>query len=269
MQLMQKGYGRGIRITYDMAAYYNEWDKDAAALLRQLIADGHIAPGEVDTRDIREVTADDIREFTQHHFFAGGGGWSLALRRAGWPDNRPIRTVSCPCQPYSGAGEGSAQSDERHLWPDFRRLNRESSPIPIVGEQVEDAIAYGWLDDAFADLEADGYACAASVLPSYSAGGSHERFRIFFLANPNRERPQGGELWMQENKEQGNFHAEVFPPLLVRGQPPQNDISPPPISVSNDGIPRRVVRSGAKIFGNAIDVRPATQFLLAAAECIG
>lgn len=35
-----------------MAAYYNEIDPFAAAWLRELIADGRIAPGDVDERSI-------------------------------------------------------------------------------------------------------------------------------------------------------------------------------------------------------------------------
>ena len=43
-----------------MTAYYNEFDKKAAAWLRQLIADGHIPPGDVDERSILDVTPDDL-----------------------------------------------------------------------------------------------------------------------------------------------------------------------------------------------------------------
>ena len=56
------------------AAYYNEIDPFAAQWLRNLIAGGHIAPGEVDERSIEDVTPDDLRGFTQCHFFAGIGG---------------------------------------------------------------------------------------------------------------------------------------------------------------------------------------------------
>ena len=67
-----------------MAAYYNEIDKYAAQWLRNLIAAGHIAPGDVDERSILEVKPDDLKQYTQCHFFAGIGGWALALRLAGW-----------------------------------------------------------------------------------------------------------------------------------------------------------------------------------------
>jgi DNA (cytosine-5)-methyltransferase 1 len=68
-----------------MTAYYNEFDKYAAQFLRNLIAAGHIADGVVDERSIEDVHPGDLRGFTQCHFFAGVGAWSLALRSAGWP----------------------------------------------------------------------------------------------------------------------------------------------------------------------------------------
>ena len=69
-------------------AYYNENNPFAAAWLRELVRFGQIAPGDVDDRDIEDVTADDLRGYQQHHFFAGIGTWSYALRVAGWPDGR-------------------------------------------------------------------------------------------------------------------------------------------------------------------------------------
>ena len=73
-----------------MTAFYNEIDPFAAEWLRELIKSGHIAPGIVDTRSIEDVNPDDLKGFTQCHFFAGIGVWSYALRKAGWPDEVPI-----------------------------------------------------------------------------------------------------------------------------------------------------------------------------------
>ncbi|HDU8612199.1 TPA: DNA cytosine methyltransferase, partial [Morganella morganii] len=129
-----------------MTAYYNEIEPFAAQWLRNLIAAGHIAPGVVDERSIEDVTPDDLRGFTQCHFFAGVGVWSLALRRAGWPDNKPVWTGSCPCQPFSAAGKGNGFADERHLWPAFFHLISECKPGVIFGEQVASKDGLGWLD---------------------------------------------------------------------------------------------------------------------------
>jgi DNA (cytosine-5)-methyltransferase 1 len=171
-----------------MTVYYNEIDPYAAQWLRNLIGTGLLPAGEVDERSIVDVQASDLEGFVQCHFFAGIGGWPYALRLAGWADERPVWTGSCPCQPFSGAGKRTAQSDERHLWPHWYRLIKELAPTVIFGEQVDDAIAAGWLDDAFHDLEALSYACAAMVLPACSVTAPHGRERLFFVADADEER---------------------------------------------------------------------------------
>jgi DNA (cytosine-5)-methyltransferase 1 len=172
-------------------AYYNEIDPYAAQWLRNLITAGHIAPGDVDERSIEDVSPDDLRGYTQCHFFAGVGGWSYAMRLAGWPDSRPVWTGSCPCQPFSAAGKGGGFADERHLWPAFHHLIAERRPPVVFGEQV--ATALGWFDVVAADLEAKTYAVGAFVLPAYVVGAPHERERIFFVAEPCDERCDGGQ----------------------------------------------------------------------------
>lgn len=163
--------------------WYNENDPKAAAWLRELIKDGHIAPGIVDERPIQEVRADDLREFMQCHFFAGIGGWSYALRLAGWPDDQPVWTGSCPCQPFSSAGKQLGDKDERHLWPVFFYLIRECRPVTVFGEQVASAIGKGWIDGVSADLESEGYACGAAVLGAHSVGAPHIRQRLYWVAD--------------------------------------------------------------------------------------
>jgi hypothetical protein len=134
-------------------AYYNEYDSYAAHWLRNLIAAGHIAPGVVDTRDIRDIDPSDLKGFTQVHMFAGVGVWSYALRQAGWSDSREIWTGSCPCQPFSAAGRGRSFSDERHLWPAFRKLIATCKPPIVLGEQVASKVALEWFDEVAWDLE--------------------------------------------------------------------------------------------------------------------
>lgn len=169
-----------------MAAYYNENDPYAAQWLRNLIEAGHIAPGYVDDCSITDTRASDLTGFTQHHFFAGIGVWSYALRLAGWPDDRPIWTGSCPCQPFSNAGKRRGAADSRHLWPVWERLIRECSPATIIGEQVASKDALAWLDIVSADLENQDYAFAAADLPVAGVGGPHWRQRLWWVAHAGR-----------------------------------------------------------------------------------
>ncbi|CAM6814303.1 DNA cytosine methyltransferase [Klebsiella michiganensis] len=165
------------------AAYYNEIDPFAAQWLRNLIAGGHIAPGEVDERSIEDVTPDDLRGFTQCHFFAGIGVWSHSLRLAGWPDDRPVWTGSCPCQPFSAAGKGDGFADERHLWPHFFHLISECRPQHVFGEQVAAGNANVWFDLVQADLEGMGYAFGLVPFTSAGIGAPHIRERVYWVAN--------------------------------------------------------------------------------------
>lgn len=170
-----------------MSAWYNEHDPKAAAWLRELIARGLIAPGVVDERSIADVQPRDLDGFTQCHFFAGIGGWSLALRLAMWPDDRPVWTGSCPCQPFSAAGKHKGAADERHLWPEFRRLIHEREPPVIFGEQVASKDGRTWLAGVRADLEALGYGVGAADLCAAGVGAPHIRQRLWWLADAGRE----------------------------------------------------------------------------------
>lgn len=164
-----------------MVSYYNEIDPYAAQWLRNLIANKLIADGDVDERSIRDVAAADLHGYTQCHFFAGIGVWSHALRLAGWPDDRPVWTGSCPCQPFSAAGKGKGFEDERHLWPAFHMLINERQPPVVFGEQVASKDGLAWLDTVHADLQASGYACGAVDWCAAGVGAPHIRQRLWFV----------------------------------------------------------------------------------------
>jgi DNA (cytosine-5)-methyltransferase 1 len=267
-----------------MAAYYNEWDKNAAAWLRELIKMGLIAYGEVDERSITEVAASDLRGFDQCHFFAGIGGWSLALRLAGVDDSYPVWTASLPCQPFSAAGKQLGKDDERHLLPHFLELVRQCRPDRIFGEQVEGAIRHGWLDDLQAAMEAEDYAVGHCVLGAHSVGSYHQRQRLYWVADDIGER-RTREHSLLQRSERGRDQEESLETPWCREiglrycrdnkyRPIKSGIKP-----LVDGISRGMVRSGdtsqpinanetqearvmrLKGYGNAIVPQVAAEFI--------
>lgn len=191
--------------------YYNEHDPNAAQWLRNLIAAGLIPAGDVDERSIEDVRAEDVVGYRQCHFFAGIGGWPLALAIAGWPADLEIWTGSCPCPPFSSAGkkkhcpecqgkdvvphplrtgifvccdcEHEWFADGRHLWPEMLRLVKERRPPVVFGEQVAGADGVVWLSGVRATLEGIGYAVGGGDIPAAGVGAPHIRQRLYWVAD--------------------------------------------------------------------------------------
>ena len=174
----------GPAVGTSAVTYYNEIDPHAAQWLRNLIAGGHIPAGWVDTRSIVDVSPHELTPYCQQHFFAGVAGWALALRLAGWPDDRPVRTGSCPCQPFSVAGKGLKEKDPRHLWPYFRDLIAFGEPTITFGEQVASHDGRDWLAGVRADLENLGYEVGAADLCAACVGAPDIRQRLYWVADP-------------------------------------------------------------------------------------
>lgn len=288
-----------------MPHYYNEIDPYPAQWLRNLMAAGHIPAGDVDERSITDVQPDDLRGYVQCHFFAGIGGWPLALKLAGWPVERPVWTGSCPCQPFSVAGSHKGFDDPRHLWPQFRALIEKRSPPVVFGEQS--AAAPGWLALVRSELEAMDYAVGAMPIEAASAGADHFRNRYWFVADrdnaewrtdhPGRndaDRKEAGRLkdtshvakrhplfveyaarfgW-GEGWAEHEFRGRGFSAAVTSFRDRQyvecsdgkwRSLPPPRVRWLGDGIPARVAK--LRGFGNAIDPRPAAEMIAAYMEC--
>lgn len=249
-----------------MPAYYNEINPYAASELRKLIGAGRIASGDVDERSIAEVCGDDLTGYTQCHFFAGIGGWSLALRLAGWPDDRPVWTGSCPCQPFSSAGAKRGLADSRHLWPALRRLIAQRLPPIVFGEQVTRSPA--WLAIVRRDLVQLDYAVAAIPIEAACAGAEHYRPRYWFMADAAFQDDRGAD----DRSRQGQ--APEFRSGIRAGDDrgKQSRIAgrllpDASIPLLAHGIPHRLDRYRA--IGNAIYAPLAAEFIGAATEAIG
>lgn len=222
-----------------MTAFYNEPDPYAAAWLENLIAAGHIAPGVVDRRPIQEIEAFELAGFTQCHFFAGIGIWSHALRRAGWSDDRPIWTGSCPCQPFSAAGQRKGISDERHLWPYWHQLIDQRRPAIIVGEQVASKDGLGWFDLVSTDMEVSDYAVAAADLCAAGFQQAHIRQRLYFvgLADDAGERCHRGENSTKSGRWNGSENGGGVERLAHHHHHPRLEGRREPGSESSDQLP--------------------------------
>jgi DNA (cytosine-5)-methyltransferase 1 len=162
--------------------YYNENDAKTVSWLKELINQGCLPDGDIDERSICDIQATELVGYKQCHFFAGVGGWPLAIAQAGWGD-RPVWTGSCPCQPFSVSGKRKGKLDERHLWPVWFNLISQLAPDTIFGEQVASKDALSWLDDVQNDLEREDYAFSALDLCASGIGAPHIRQRLYWVAN--------------------------------------------------------------------------------------
>lgn len=211
--------------------------------------------------------------------FSGIGGFSLGLHLAGfntvafcetepycravlnkhWPDipchpdilgldgeqYRGTVDLVCggfPCQPFSVAGDRRGEADDRALWPEMLRIIGECQPSWVIGENVTGFIGMG-LDSCMSDLEGIGYRGRAFVIPACAVGASHQRDRVWVVANSNSahskrdKRSQRGE--QERTNDSQPFRWEAF-----NG-----------IHRMDDGLPKRVDRHWAKrvhALGNAV-----------------
>ncbi len=246
--------------------YYNEFDPFAAKWLMNLAAAGKIPAGRVDDRSIKEVTGADLAGYRQCHFFAGCGGWPLALRIAGWPEESEIWTGSCPCQPFSSTGKRRGVNDDRHLAPVFLRLISERRPATVFGEQVGLAAGKEWLSDLRAGLEAVGYEVGAADLCSAGVGAIDIRQRLYWVAHAkDKPRPQANPASVPVGTAGG---APMLDSRLrwTAMAAPNWELPASWVVGSIDGVPERVVATRA--FGNAINPWIAAEFVRAYLEAV-
>ena len=274
---------------YSPRTLYSEIDPYCCDWLSNLMDAGHISPGHIDDRTIEDITPNDLRGYDHAHFFAGIGGWARAFELADY--HQPSTwTGSCPCQPFSRAGQRAGTDDSRHLWPAWFRLIRECRPQRVFGEQVASAIGHGWLDDVSTDLEGEGYAVGAVVLGAHSAGAPHMRQRLWWVGhangerreqqierksyqesdiaeksvvrassgvgNANGERPQGRRLNPEKHTHQSSAWSSS---VAVECDDGKTRFIEPGIRPVANGVPERVGRLRA--LGNAIVPQVAAQFI--------
>lgn len=150
--------------------------------------------------------------------FSGIGGFALACRMVGgietvafcerepycqrvlakhWPDvpicndihdlkgteygTIELITGGYPCQPFSLAGKRKGAGDDRHLWPEMRRIVETARPSWVLCENVVGHVTLG-LDEVLSDLDSIGYASWAAVIPACAVDAQHRRDRVWIVA---------------------------------------------------------------------------------------
>jgi DNA (cytosine-5)-methyltransferase 1 len=168
-----------------------------------------------------------------------------------------VVTAGFPCQDESVAGlKQRLQFDESTetaitrtgLFGAVIRTLRLVRPLYVILENVA-GLLNGSMGVVVGKLAESGYDCEWDCIPSGLDFG-HERERVFFLAHANGIRLQGGVVGMQEDQEQRNIYAAILPTFSFRKADPKNDLPPPYIVGTNDGLPNRAHR--IKALGNSI-----------------
>ena len=104
-------------------------------------------------------------------------------------DRVDILTGGYPCQPFSAAGKRLGTEDPRHLWPYIADGIRLMRPRVCFFENVEGHISLG-LREVIEELEQLGYEATFGIFSAAECGGSHQRKRVFILANSLCKRRQ-------------------------------------------------------------------------------
>jgi len=239
-------------------AYYNDNDPFCCAWLRELMKDGLIMNGEIDSRSITDVRSEDVKEFIRVAFFAGIGGWDLALQIAAWPADAVIWTGSPPCQDASclaaihgkQSGVDGRRTGAALVWME---LIEKCKPPVVVFENVP---GFEKNPGPFFDcLGQAGYVVSREKRTAFSVGAPHIRRRLFAVAKRHGERwPARGENRSSE---------EILRPWSTT---PRNiwRKNKSGACTMDDGVPGRVAKIRA--FGNSIVPQVAAQFIKAFME---
>ena len=258
-----------------MTAYYNEIDQFCCGVLRRRTQDGSLPHGHIDERPIQLVQPSELSRYRQLHLFAGIGGFGLAAKLAGLPDDFSILTGGFPCQPFSVSGKRRGDRDDRYLWPDMLRIIRGVRPPWVLGENVPGLDDKNMvLDRVLTDLEDSGYEGRAFEIPACSVNAPILRRRIWIVARAISSGLEVGEGVGSDNGEErttskrgrdhvGGAHIDERPRQRIPGE--QGEENPYPHWAGArpfycaDGKTRRIPRpqSGIQLVASGIPERVA------------
>lgn len=124
------------------------------------------------------------------------------LRESGIePEEITVLSAGFPCQPYSLAGKGLGDGDERDLWGEVARCIGELKPRWFVGENTPGLFARSgqkYFRRILADLTALGYRVSWGIWGACDVGAPHKRDRVFIIAHTLCERRESVDKGKKE-----------------------------------------------------------------------
>lgn len=139
----------------------------------------------------------DIRTLTGESFYERTGLHTVDVISGGFP-----------CQPFSNAGKRRGKEDDRYLWPEMVRVIAELRPTWVVGENVA-GIIHMALDTVLSDLEGQGYATRAFLIPASGVNAPHQRYRTAIVAYTDCAGLQTSRAEQQATGASGNGEGKV------------------------------------------------------------
>ena len=130
---------------------------------------------------------EDVRELSRDRLEADGLG------------RIDVITGGYPCQPFSYAGKRDGAEDDRHIWPEVKRIVASIRPRWCVFENVSGHITMG-LDEVLSDLEGEEYTCWPVVILACAVDAPHRRDRVWVIAHDDNARDRASGSRINKNR---------------------------------------------------------------------
>lgn len=120
-----------------------------------------------------------------------------------WRGKVDLITAGFPCQPFSVAGRGKGEEDDRNMWPETIRIIRQVEPRFALLENVPGLLAHPYFGTILGELAESGYHARWTCLGADDIGANHRRKRLWILAYPEGEQNR----WVRKPGFQSNIRT--------------------------------------------------------------
>lgn len=124
------------------------------------------------------------------------------------PETITLLSAGFPCQPYSLAGKGKGDCDERDLWGEVARCIGEIRPRWFVGENTPGLFSRSnqrYFNRILRDLTEMGYRVSWGMWGACDVGAPHKRERVFIVAYTDGKR----RIWLHTNQQERRTSVHI------------------------------------------------------------